>query len=119
MIKKRLGECMSRLAEFILGFIGAVFGSIGAFITVFIGGVDASLNESGSSVLLGHGWLGFLFALIAVGGSFLVHTYPKTGGSLFILSAIGGFLSISLMYLPAAIILIIAAYLAFFKKITI
>lgn len=107
---------MSRLAEFILGFIGAVLGSIGAFITVFIGGVDASLNETGSSILLGHGWLGFLCALIAVGGSFLVHRYPKTGGSLFLLSAVGGFLSISLMYLLAAIVLVVAAYLAFFKK---
>lgn len=47
---------MKRTTEFILGLIGGIFGLIGAFAALLIGGVDAAFSSSGSSEITGMGW---------------------------------------------------------------
>ncbi|API91705.1 hypothetical protein J32TS6_40730 [Virgibacillus pantothenticus] len=105
-----------RTTEFVLGLIGGIFGFIGAILALFIGGVDAALNETGSSDVTGLGWAAFLFSALAIVGSVVVKSKAKVGGVLLLISAIGGLISISLFYAISAVLIGIAGLMALIKK---
>lgn len=105
-----------RTTEFVLGLIGGIFGFIGAILALFIGGVDAAFSESGTSDVIGLGWMGFLFSVLAIVGSVVVRSKAKVGGILLLVSAVGGLISISMFYLVSAIMIGIAGLMGVFKK---
>lgn len=107
---------MKRTAEFILGLLGGIFGFFGAIFAFFIGGVDAALNETGSSEVTGLAWGGLLFSALAIVGSIVVRKRPRLGGILMLIAAIGGLISISMAFIVSTILLMIAGLMALFRK---
>lgn len=90
---------MKRTTEFVLGLIGGIFGFIGAFMALMIGGIDASFSSSGTSEIIGLGWGAVFLSILAIIGSVLVKSKPKLGGILLIISAVGGFICIFMFYI--------------------
>lgn len=108
---------MKHKIEFILGFLGGILGTIAAFVTIVIGGIDAATNETGVSKFMSHGWFAFAFSIIAIGGALLIQKKPKFAGFALIIAAVGGFLSVSLFYVIPAIILIVSGLMLILKKV--
>ncbi|GGM18561.1 hypothetical protein GCM10011351_00420 [Paraliobacillus quinghaiensis] len=107
---------MSRTTEFVLGLIGGILGFFGAILALFIGGVDAAFSETGSSSLTGLGWSAFLFSALAIVGSVVVKSKAKLGGTLLLVSAVGGLISISFFYLISAVLIGIAGIMGLVRK---
>lgn len=107
---------MKRTTEFVLGLLGGIFGFIGAIIALFIGGVDAALSSSGDSEIIGLGWAAIFLSILGIVGAVLVKGKPRAGGSLMVISAVGGVYAISLFYLLPFVLLIIAGLMGFRKN---
>lgn len=107
---------MKRTTEFVLGLIGGIFGFLGAFFALFIGGVDAVLNSSGTSEIIGLGWAAVVFSIVAIVGSVVVRSKAKVGGILLLVAGIGGLISISFYYILPAVLQIIAGLMTLIKK---
>ncbi|WP_117170090.1 DUF4064 domain-containing protein [Paraliobacillus sediminis] len=107
---------MSRTTEFVLGLIGGILGFFGAIIALFVGGLDAAFNETGSSSITGLGWSAFLFSALAIVGSVVVKSKAKLGGILLLVSAVGGLISISFFYLISAVLIGIAGIMGLVRK---
>lgn len=107
---------MKRRVEFILGFIGGILGALAAFVGIMIAALDAVTNEKGTSTFMSHGWSAFAFSMVAIGGALLIQKRPKLAGFMLIIAAIGGFLSVSLIFLLPAIVLLIASLMLLFRK---
>ena len=75
----------------ILGIIGGVFGVFAALVTLFIGGVGGAFQASGAGTVIGLGWGGLAFALLAIlFGAVSLGARSRTAGVLLTLSALGG-----------------------------
>ncbi|MBM7552112.1 DUF4064 domain-containing protein [Thalassobacillus pellis] len=107
---------MNRTAEFVLGLIGGIFGFIGAIMALFLGGLDAALNSTGTSEISGLGWMAFLFSILAVVGAVVVRNKAKAGGIMLIIAAVGGLISISMFYLIPAVLIGIAGIMGVVRK---
>lgn len=107
---------MKRTTEFVLGLIGSIFGFFGAIMALFIGGVDATINSSGESSIISSGWVAIFLSVLGIIGSVMVKGKPKVGGILMIVSAIGGLISIFLLYLLPFVLLLIAGLMGIFRK---
>lgn len=114
----------SRTAEFVLGLVGGIFGFLAALAAIVIGGLAASFGEAfesqetgslGSSVIL-LGFAAIVFSIIGIAGAALVKGKPKLGGTLMIVSAIGGLISISWFYSLSFILLIIGGLMGVLSK---
>lgn len=107
---------MKRTTEFVLGLLGGIFGFIGALFALFIGGVDAVLNSTGTSEVIGLGWAAVIFSILAIVGCVVVRSKAKLGGAFLLIAGIGGLISISFYYLLPAVLLIIAGLMGLIKK---
>ncbi|HWO95763.1 MAG TPA: DUF4064 domain-containing protein, partial [Bacillus sp. (in: firmicutes)] len=105
---------MKRTTEFVLGLLGGIFGIIGAFIALFIGGVDAAIN--GSSNIIGLGWTAVILSILGIVGSVVVKGKPKLGGIFMLVAGIGGFICVSFAYILSGVLLIIAGVMGVFRK---
>lgn len=106
---------MSRTTEFVLGLIGGIIGFGGAFFAIFFGAVDEAVS-GGSSEVSGLGWAAFLFSILALIGAVVVKFKAKVGGTLMLVSAIGGLISISLFYALPALMLIMAGLMGVLRS---
>jgi chromate transport protein ChrA len=114
----------SRTAEFVMGLIGGIFGFLAAIVATVLGGLAASLGEafesdeasSSGSFFIALGVSAIIFSIIGIAGAALVKGKPKLGGTLMIVSAIGGLISISLFYSLSFILLLIAGLMGVLKK---
>ena len=106
---------MSRTTEFVLGLIGGIFGFGGALFAIFFGAVDEAVS-GGTSEVTGLGWGAFLFSILAIVGAIVVKINPKIGGTLMLISGIGGLISISMFYVLATVFLVIAGLMGIFRK---
>ncbi|KAA6451219.1 DUF4064 domain-containing protein [Bacillus swezeyi] len=107
---------MKRTTEFVLGLIGGIFGFIGAFIALMIGGIDASFSSSGTSQIIGLGWGAVFLSILGIVASVLVKSKPKLGGILLIVSAVGGFICIFMFYILPGVLLLIAGIMGLVRK---
>ncbi|EIJ79177.1 hypothetical protein PB1_16509 [Bacillus methanolicus PB1] len=107
---------MKRTTEFVLGLLGGIFGFIGAFMALFIGGVDAAFSSSGTSEVIGLGWAAVILSILGIIGSVVVKSKAKFGGILMLISAIGGVISISMFYILPGVLLLIAGLMGIFRK---
>jgi len=107
---------LKRTTEFVLGLIGGIFGVFGAIIALFIGGVDAAISSSGTSDIIGLGWGAVILSILGIVGSVVVKGKAKLGGIFMLVSAIGGFICISLFYLLPGILLLIAGLMGILRK---
>lgn len=107
---------MKRTVEFIFGLIGGIIGFICALAALFIGGIGEAFNAEGAETVGNLGVAAIVFSIIAIIGAALVKSKPKFAGVLFVISAIGGFISISMFYILPGILILIAGIMALFKK---
>ncbi|MCY8918095.1 DUF4064 domain-containing protein [Bacillus atrophaeus] len=107
---------MKRTTEFVLGLLGGIFGFIGAIMALVIGGLDASFNSTGTSDIIGLGWGAVFLSILGIVASVIVRKKAKLGGSLLIVSGIGGLICISLFYLLPAVLLIIPGVMGLARK---
>ena len=107
---------MGRTAEFTLGLIGGIIGLIASVLAMMVGGVDAAFSSSGTSVITGLAWAAFFFSILAIIGAIVVRTKDKLGGILLLVSAVGGFVCISMFYLISAILIGIAGIMGLIAK---
>ncbi|APH65937.1 DUF4064 domain-containing protein [Bacillus subtilis] len=107
---------MKRTTEFVLGLIGSIFGFFGAIIALFVGGIDASINSTGTSEIIGLGWGAVFLSILGIVASILVKSKPKLGGVLLIISGVGGLICIFLFYLLPAVLLIIPGIMGLVRK---
>ena len=114
-----------RIAAFILGIIGSTAGFIGALRFLFVdtawdpelGGAafgGAELGGGGEVVTLGIGAL--LISIVAVVGASLAKSKPGLAAALMAASAIVGFILVFTAYIPASVVLLAAAILAFLGR---
>lgn len=107
---------MSRTTEFVLGLIGGIVGIIGSFFALFVGGVDAALSDTGTSSIIGGGWMAMFLSVLGIIGAVMVRGKPKVGGILMLIAAIGGFISIFMAYFLSGVLLLIAGLMGVFRK---
>ncbi|MFN2745167.1 MULTISPECIES: DUF4064 domain-containing protein [Bacillus] len=107
---------MKRTTEFVLGLIGGIFGFIGAFIALMIGGIDAAFSSSGTSQIVGLGWGAVFFSILGIVGSVIVRNKAKLGGIMLLISAIGGFICIFMFYILSGVLLFIAGIMGLVRK---
>ncbi|KXZ18401.1 hypothetical protein AXI59_16375 [Bacillus nakamurai] len=107
---------MKRTTEFVLGLLGGIFGFIGAIMALIVGGLDASLNSSGTSEIIGLGWGAVFLSILGIVASVVVRKKPKLGGVLLLISGIGGLICISMFYLLPAVLLVIPGIMGLIRK---
>lgn len=107
---------MKRTTEFVLGLIGGIFGVMGAMIALFIGGVDAAVNSSGQSEIIGLGWAAVAFSILGIVGASIVKGKPKLGGGFMTIAAVAGIICISMFYILPGILLIIGGLMGLIRK---
>ncbi|MBU8906503.1 hypothetical protein [Desertibacillus haloalkaliphilus] len=105
---------MSRTTEVVLGIIGGLIGFGGAFLALFIGGIDEAV--SGSSEISGLGASAFLFSALAIIGAIVVKFKAKAGGWLMVISGIAILISISLFGVVPALFLVAAGLMGIMRK---
>ncbi|HDR6309459.1 TPA: DUF4064 domain-containing protein [Bacillus cereus] len=107
---------MKRTTEFVLGLIGGIFGILCAFIALFIGGVASAMEAEGAGSVIGLGWAAVALSVVGIVGSVMVKSKAKVGGAMMTISAIGGFICISFIYILPAVLLLIGGLMGIFRK---
>lgn len=103
-----------KLAALIVGIFGSMAGFIGAILGLIVGGIDAAIGGGAQIAWLGFGAMGM--SVVGLVGAALAIAKPRIAAGAMVVSAIGGTISISLFYAPAAVLLLIAALLAFLGR---
>lgn len=107
---------MKRTTEFVLGLLGGIFGIISALMALFIGGIDATFNSSGTSDIIGLGWAAVFLSVLGIVGSVVVKGKAKLGGWFMVIAAVGGIICISMFYILPGILLLIGGLMGVFRK---
>lgn len=107
---------MKRTTEFVLGLIGGIFGIFGAFIALFIGGLGSAFEANGANEIVGLGWAAVILSILGIIGSVVVKGKAKLGGTMMLIAAIGGIISISAFYILPGILLLIGGLMGLFRK---
>ena len=105
-----------RVAAMIIGIFGSIASFMGAC-TVTVGGglVDALGAEEGAEIA-SMGILGWAASIVALVGAAMAMGKPKTGAIIMIVAAIVGLIVNGGFFIPGAVLLAVAALLAFFGR---
>ena len=100
----------------VLGLLGSVISLLTALLAIVVGGIGSlfGLSDAGSLVSGGFGALGF--SALAFVGTLVSIGRPRTGAVLMVVAAAGGMLALSPYYALAAVVLAMAALLAFLAR---
>lgn len=103
-----------KLAALIVGIFGSMAGFIGAIFGLIVGGIDAAIGGGSQIAWLSFGAMGM--SVVGLVGAALAIAKPRIAVGLMVVSAVLGTIFISLFYVPAAVMLVIAALLAFLGR---
>lgn len=103
-----------KLAALIVGIFGSMAGFIGAIFGLIVGGIDAAIGGGAQIAWLSFGAMGM--SVVGLVGAALAIAKPRIAVGLMVVSAVLGTIFISLFYVPAAVMLVIAALLAFLGR---
>ncbi|MEV2696227.1 DUF4064 domain-containing protein [Paenibacillus larvae] len=101
---------------FAMGLTGGIFGIISGIIAFFIGGVGSALGASGAQSVGTLGFVAILFSILGIIGAAMSKAKPKLAGIFMVVAGIGGFISVSMLYILSAVLLIIGGCMGLFKK---
>ena len=107
---------ITRTTATILAVIGSIFGLEAALFLLLFGNLGTVFGVKEASLAVGLGRTTIYLAIIGIIGGVIVNQNPKVAGILMILSGIGGFMAVSLAYVIAGPLLIVAGILALLKK---
>ncbi|MFH1142001.1 MAG: hypothetical protein V1724_10195 [Chloroflexota bacterium] len=105
-----------RIAALVIGIIGAMAGFIGGLIALVAGGIAGAFGAESAGTVEGLGLAGIGFSVVGLVGAALAIAKPKVAAILMVISAVGGIISIFVAYILAALLLGIAALLAFLGR---
>jgi hypothetical protein len=94
----------------VLALIAGILGLLGSVIMLFISALATELIDQA----LG----GLVFSTLAIIAAIMCAKKPKAGGIMMLISAIGGFFTVSVFYIVSAILLIIAGVISLRKAKT-
>lgn len=101
-----------RVAALVLGVLGGLFGIGGAMFAAAIGGMGAAFGAEGAGQIVGLSGGALAFSLLGLVAGALAMTFPKVTGWLMIIAAVGGTISVSVGYVIAGPLLLVAGILA-------
>lgn len=101
-----------KIAAMVLGILGGLAGLGGAVLALFFGGLGSAFGVQGAGLVSNLGFFAIPLSILGIVGGAMASAKPALAGKLMIASAVGGFISIFLAYMIAAILLIIAGILA-------
>ncbi len=107
---------MNRTAEFVLGLLGGIFGFISSGFALFVGGVGQAFKAEGYETVSGLGWAAVVFSILGIVAAAMVRNKPKLSGIIFLISGIGGIISVSAAYILPGVLLIIAGILSLIRR---
>jgi hypothetical protein len=105
-----------RTSALVLGIIGGVFGIIAGLLAMMIGGAGAAFEAQDSGTVVGLGFSAVFIGVLGIVGGALAPRYPKAAAILQLISAVLGFIAVSLFWIFSGILLLIGAALAFFGR---
>lgn len=103
-----------KLAALIIGIFGSMAGFIAAIFGLIVGGIDFAIGGGAEIAWQSFGAMGM--SVVGLVGAALAIGKPRIATGLMVLSAVLGTIFISLFYVPAAVMLLIAALLAFLGR---
>ena len=103
-----------KIAALIIGIFGSMAGFIGAIIGLFIGGIGAAFGAGEEVAWLSFAALGM--SIVGLVGAALAMAKPRAAAGLMVVSAVLGTILIFVFYILAAVLLIVAAFLAFLGR---
>ena len=111
-----------KIAALILGVLGGIGGLIGAALALLLAGAAEVVGEmSGEGAGAGEeiaalGLMAFVASVVGLVGGAIAIGKPKAAAVLMLVAAIVGLISISFAFIPATILLLIGALLAFLGR---
>lgn len=107
---------MNRMAELVLGLIGAIIGVLAGLFVVFVGGVASAMDVPEGSIVSGVAWISVLFSVAGIVGSVMMKSKTTLASVLMLVAAIGGFLCLGLFYVLPGALLLIAGIMGLARK---
>ena len=106
-----------RIAGLVIGLIGSFAGFAGSVIALLAGGVAGALgdDETGSAIAIA-AFVALVFSVVGLVGAALSIAKPRLAAGMMVASALAGVIAISLGYIAATVLLLIAALLAFLGR---
>lgn len=114
---------MTNKFEFILGLIGGILGILFSSFAIFIGFIsdlgpimDSITGEIPTNTTMILGSISLIASILGIIGSILIKTKRTLGSLIMIISAIVGFLCISIVYILPGIFFLISSLMIIFRK---
>jgi len=101
-----------RIAALILGLLGGIAGLFASGFAMFVGGVGSAFAVEGAETVTGLGLAAIPLAILGMVGGAIAITRPKIAGILMLISAVGGLICISMVYVIPFLLLLVGAILA-------
>lgn len=105
-----------RLAALGLGLLGSIVGFFGGLFVILVGSVGTLFAAEGSGTVALLGLLALGASTLGVVGAVFAVARPRLAAAFMAGGAVIGVLAVSLAYIPAAILLAVAAFLAFMGR---
>lgn len=105
-----------RIASFVLGLIGGIFGLFSAVSAMFVGGLGAAFEADGAKLVAGLGFAAIFMAILLIVGASLVMGRKKSGRWLLLAGTAGGAVAVSAFWIVPGILGLVATVLAFFHR---
>ncbi|MCM8748133.1 hypothetical protein NET02_03155 [Thermomicrobiaceae bacterium CFH 74404] len=105
-----------RIAALILGIVGGVLGIVAGIFAMTVGGIGAAFAAEGAGTVT---WLGFaaiLLGVLGIAGGGVALRYPRASALMQLIAGLGGFIAVSLFWIPAGLCLLAGALLAFLGR---
>ncbi|WP_327194766.1 DUF4064 domain-containing protein [Paenibacillus larvae] len=77
---------------------------------------STALGASGAQSVGTLGFVAILFSILGIIGAAMSKAKPKLAGIFMVVAGIGGFISVSMLYILSAVLLIIGGCMGLFKK---
>ena len=103
-----------KLAALIIGIFGSVAGFIAAMFALLVGGIGAAVG--GGTEVAWLGFAAFVASIVALVGAALAIAKPRFSAVTMLVCGVVGLVCVSVFWIPAALLLAIAALLAFLGR---
>ncbi|MDA2311012.1 DUF4064 domain-containing protein [Bacillus cereus group sp. MYBK32-1] len=114
---------MKNKLEFILGLIGGILGILFSSFAIFIGFIsdlgpimDSTTGEIPTNTTMILGSISLIASILGIIGSILIKTKRTLGSLIMIISAIVGFLCISIVYILPGVFFLVSSLMIIFRK---
>jgi hypothetical protein len=107
-----------RIASFVLGLIGGIFGLFSAFSAMFVGGLGTALEAEGAELVTGLGFAAVFMGILLIVGASLIMGRRKSGRWLLLVGTAGGAVAVSAFWIVPGVLGLISTILAFMNKET-